>query len=158
MIQHARGWIEASLPVESDAVAALASASARVRVLLRCETSARPQVALPPPSDDALVIAHNAQWFRLPFGPQVGLEKRRPLARMLARLACERTEHPGQPLSWAELMEAGWPGEKMIAETGAHRVRVGLSTLRKLGLRELLETTEDGYRLSPQHPAVVLGD
>jgi hypothetical protein len=49
------------------------------------------------------------------------------------------------------IAEAGWPGEKLQAAAGAHRVRVAISTLRKLGLP--IVTGEDGWALDP---AIVL--
>jgi hypothetical protein len=78
----------------------------------------------------------------------VPLDSRRPLALILDRLARERLEKPGNPLPWDALLEAGWPGERVLPTAGAHRVRVALSTLRKLGLKEALSTTADGYVLA----------
>ena len=62
----------------------------------------------------------------------------------------QRRERPEQASSADELRAAGWPGERVIAEAGAHRVRVAVSTLRKLGLSGALTTAEDGYRLDPE--------
>jgi len=42
----------------------------------------------------------------------------------------------------------------MRADAGAHRVRVAISTLRKMGLRDVLRTEEDGYRLEPAFDVV----
>jgi hypothetical protein len=49
-----------------------------------------------------------------------------------------------------ELFEAGWPGERPIREAGANRVYVTLARLRQLGLRDVVERFEDGYRIAPQ--------
>ena len=57
-----------------------------------------------------------------------------------------------EALAWDALLEAGWPGQKVRAESGAHRVRVAVSTLRKLGLADVIETVEEGYRLDPEVP------
>jgi hypothetical protein len=38
----------------------------------------------------------------------------------------------------------------MRPEAGAHRLRVALSTLRKMGLRDALETRGDAYLLSTE--------
>lgn len=96
---------------------------------------------------DALVVALEGSWFRAPRGEPVSLARRRPLAKLLARLAEEREARPGAPLSWSELLAAAWPGERVLPEAGAHRVRVAVSTLRKLGLAEVLETRGSGYVL-----------
>jgi hypothetical protein len=47
------------------------------------------------------------------------------------------------------LLEAGWPGERVLAEAGATRVRVAIATLRSLGLGDVLQTRDDGYLLDP---------
>jgi tetratricopeptide (TPR) repeat protein len=88
-------------------------------------------------------------WFRLPAEPTVALDKRKPLAAMLKLLVAERLARPGSPISVVRLLAAGWPGERVQADAGAHRVRVALSTLRKLGLRAVLVTMPDGYALDP---------
>jgi hypothetical protein len=153
--------LSAALDVErarlsSDASAALGRArsmsdqSLRLRLSLACSEAAitvRPSAPLPAPS--ALVVARSGQWFRAPHGERTSLDRRRPLALLLRRLAAERSETPGRALGWDTLLEAGWPGERVLAEAGAHRVRVAISTLRKLGLRDLLLTEPDGYLLRP---------
>jgi hypothetical protein len=141
--------VEAQLAGRSPAVEALASVSLEVRLALRCHQRARAaSQASPPPPDDALLIGPEGGWFRAPRGERVSLERRRPLARLLWRLAEERSNRAGAALAWDTLLAAAWPGERVIPRAGAHRVRVALSTLRKLGLRDLLRTTEDGYLLT----------
>jgi len=145
----------------ADAEARLAAACAALgepRPGTEAETFARhlaavrsPSSGPPPPPDDALVVGEGAAWFRPPRGARVGLERRRSLAQVAARLAVERLERPGHALPSAALREAGWPGEKLQAAAGAHRVRVAISTLRKLGLP--IVTGEDGWALDP---AIVL--
>src|SRR5262249_12000964 len=93
---------------------------------------AAPGDALKLPSD-ALSVGAGGRWFCVPNREPVSLERRRPLAAMLEHLAIARSQRPGAALSWSELQAAAWPGERMIAATGAHRVRVAISTLRKLG-------------------------
>jgi predicted ATPase len=141
--------VEAQLAGRSPAVEALASVSLEVRLALRCHQRARAvSQAAPRPPDDALLIGPEGGWFRAPRGERVSLERRRPLARLLWRLAEERSNRAGAALAWDTLLAAAWPGERVIPRAGAHRVRVALSTLRKLGLRDLLRTTEDGYLLT----------
>ncbi|HJL35290.1 MAG TPA: hypothetical protein RMG95_06265, partial [Polyangiaceae bacterium LLY-WYZ-15_(1-7)] len=86
-------------------------------------------------------------------GEEVVDVRRRPtLRRVLAALVERRVAAPGEALAWDALLEAGWPGQKVRAESGAHRVRVAVSTLRKLGLADVIETVEEGYRLDPEVP------
>lgn len=101
----------------------------------------------PPPPDEALLVAEGGAWFRPPRGVRVGLERRRPLARICERLAVERLERPGSSLVSRALQEAAWPGEKIAPAAAAHRVRVAISTLRKLGMP--IVTRGDGYALEP---------
>jgi predicted ATPase len=109
----------------------------------------------PPPPDDAIVVAAEGRAVRLPGERAVDLDRRRPLARILARLAQERLASPGNALGWEVLLAAGWPGERVLATAGAHRVRVAVSTLRKLALRDRLQTTPEGYALDPSCPLVL---
>jgi len=103
-------------------------------------------------AEGALVVGPEGRWFRPPHGEPQSLARRRPLADILARLATARQETPGAPLGWEALRDAAWPGERMQASAAAHRVRVALSTLRKLGLRDQLLSTQDGYALDPACP------
>lgn len=120
-----------------------------VRLMRRCLLGPQPASrALPP--DDALVVGVGGAWFRPPRGERVSLATRKPLARVLERLVAARVSAPGKAMSWEELLAAGWPGERVLASAGAHRVRVALSSLRKLGLRESLHTSEAGYALAAE--------
>ena len=112
--------------------------------------ASRPAAAAPP--EDALLVGAGGAWFRAPGGARVGLERRRSLALLLDRLAVERLERPSSTLSSAALFAAAWPGEKAIPSAAAHRVRVAVATLRKMGLRELLVTTPEGYSLAFDRP------
>lgn len=146
-------------PPRAPALAARARGVARrsveARLSLRClEAALGRSAARPRPDVDprALVIGGEARWFRPPHAEPVDLERRKPLRLMLERLARHRLDRPGEPLPWEGLLEAGWPGERVILSAGAHRVRVAVSTLRKLGLRAVLLTVDDGYMLDPAVP------
>ncbi len=80
---------------------------------------------------------------------KVDLTRRGPLRRILARLAVARFEQPGTALPLDALLEAGWPGERVLREAGQTRVYTAVHTLRKLGLDEHLITRDDGYFLNP---------
>ena len=158
VVEIERGHVDPGLGAAALAAgAALAARSADVRIAARHlerRLAAGAILASGPPPDDALAVGRGGAWFRLPHGARVGLERRVPLARILDRLAAERLERPGAALGWDALLEAAWPGERVIATAGAHRVRVAVSTLRKLGLREALRTSGDGYLLDPAQVTV----
>jgi hypothetical protein len=97
--------------------------------------------------DDTLVVGDAAAWFRPPHGDPVNLGKRAALRHLLTRLIAERRVAPGSGIQASELIEAGWPGERIQAEAALNRLHVAIATLRKLGLRNILVKSTDGYRL-----------
>lgn len=125
--------------IEGEPVGGLARWVVRVLGATPSRSSGRPQ-----PSRQ-LRIEAGARSFTLDGGPAIDLERRRPLRLLLDALA--RAHGAGTALSWDALLALGWPGEKMRPDAGAHRVRVAVSTLRKMGLAEVIETGEDGYRI-----------
>lgn len=83
---------------------------------------------------------------------QVGSERldfsrRGPLRRVLVALVEMRLRSVGRPLSASDVQEAGWPGEKMFAESAAARVYMAIRRLRELGLGPVLRTVDAGYLL-----------
>jgi predicted ATPase len=129
-----------------------------VSLLLAIPATSSPLGSVPPPADvrPVLGVGPGATWFRVASEPRVDLSKRKPLRLILDRLAAERERSAG-PLSWDDLLTVGWPGERMRADAGAHRVRVAISTLRKMGLRDVLRTEEDGYRIDPTYEVARAG-
>ncbi|MEZ4248292.1 MAG: hypothetical protein R3B99_08650 [Polyangiales bacterium] len=95
-----------------------------------------------PVSRRLLRVATDGASFTLD-GLHVDLRTRRALRLLLVALA-----QADGPLAWDALLAAGWPGERVGAEAAMQRVRVAISTLRKLGLADALETVEGGYRIS----------
>lgn len=98
-----------------------------------------------------LEVTDAARWFRLEGDDEgVDLTRRRALRGVLRGLVERRLSAPGEPMTLDDVLEAGWPGERMSPESGARRVYVTINRLRKLGLGELLLTTGDGYMLAPK--------
>lgn len=100
----------------------------------------------------SLAVDADGRWFQLPGEAVVSLQRWRSLQRVLARLAEERRERPGGPLSVEALVLAGWPGERMLARAGATRVYTAIASLRRMGLRDVLLSTDQGYMLAPGLP------
>lgn len=100
-------------------------------------------------TERSLRVGEGAAYFEIGGGPRVSLARRAPLRRVLAALVEARRLTPDRPLSTGELMLAGWPGERILADAGASRVYVALSTLRRMGLCDVIERFEDGYRIAP---------
>lgn len=94
-------------------------------------------------------IAADGSWFRIDGEDRVELGTRKALARIVALLGRERLRAPGTPVPRAELVDAGWPDERILPKAAANRLGVALTTLRKLGLRDQLLRRRDGYLLTP---------
>jgi hypothetical protein len=56
---------------------------------------------------------------------------------------------PGVALSADALIAAGWLGERLLIEAASTRLRTAISALRKLGLRDVIQTRDDGYAIAP---------
>jgi predicted ATPase len=104
---------------------------------------------------DGLLVASDGAWFVVPGAPIVQLTKRRNLRRVLVALCKGRLAQPGRPLSVRDLVAAGWPGERILAEAASMRVYATVARLRKLGLLEYLVSRGDGYLLDARVPLVL---
>jgi tetratricopeptide (TPR) repeat protein len=105
-----------------------------------------------------LTVGPGARWFSLPGTGRVSLERRRLLRRVLERLVEARSASPGVALTKEALIEVGWPGEKMKHQAGLLRIYNAVATLRRLGLGEVLQSTEEGYLLDPSVTITVSDD
>lgn len=97
----------------------------------------------------------DARTLVLPDGTAIELANRAVLWRLVESLLARRQSAPGDPLEIDAMIDAGWPGERMTGESALNRLKVALSTLRKLGLREVLVRHDSGgYLLDPDVPLV----
>ena len=69
------------------------------------------------------------------------------LRRVLSALVEARLQQPGVSVSIPHLIERGWPDQQPSYESGQNRVYVTVNELRKLGLKDVLATGDDGYLL-----------
>jgi predicted ATPase len=81
---------------------------------------------------------------------RVDLSRRHALRLLLRALVDRQRSAPDAALTSDDLLAIGWPGERVLATAGSTRVRVAISTLRRLGLAHLLITRDDGYLLDPK--------
>jgi hypothetical protein len=95
----------------------------------------------------SLIVGPESRWFVLPGGRQVRFDRRGSSRRLLERLVLERLDGPGRAVSVVDLVEAVWPGDRADPLVAAHRVHTMVAQLRKLGLRDLILTRDDGYLL-----------
>ena len=69
------------------------------------------------------------------------------LVQVIAPVLAARAAGSQRFLAAQELIDAGWPGEQMKPSAAKNRLWVAISSLRKLGLGDLLESSPKGYRL-----------
>ena len=103
-----------------------------------------------PVREAAIALAPDGRWFQIAGYAPHDLTRRRALRLILLKLVEHHRDARGAAVSLDELIDAGWPGEKMVGDTGSSRAYVALSKLRKMGLRDLLKTRDDGYLLDPE--------
>ncbi|APR87068.1 hypothetical protein A7982_12417 [Minicystis rosea] len=101
-----------------------------------------------PPGGQAVILGRDAAFIVAPDGRrhELGRAQRRIMKALVER----HLRDPAATFSMWEVLEAGWPGERPIFEAGANRVYVTLARLRRLGLRDVIERSDEGYRISPR--------
>jgi tetratricopeptide (TPR) repeat protein len=97
-----------------------------------------------------LVVAKGARSLVLPSGERVDLSRHASLRLIVLALARRHRDGISAGLPSDELLACGWPGERVDPLSGSARVRVALSRLRSLGLRDLLVRIDHGYVLAPE--------
>lgn len=120
-----------------------------VRVLARTLEAALSRVT---PPQNALLIALDGSWIQPPSLQRVELAKKPLLRKLVARLAEVRRARPGERVTVDELIGAGWGDERIRYDSAKNRLHVALNALRNLGLRTVLQTGQDGWRLDPDVP------
>jgi hypothetical protein len=157
LVAAARARIaNASRPTDDGALSWLAQSDdirTAVRILEHeLQSFATPIADAAPRRGSALLVGPEARWMRPPSSDVQDLRKRKALRLLLEALVVQHRDHPGAGLTLDALLAAGWPGERVVPAAGANRVYVALTTLRKLGLRGLLLSQDDGYLLDPAVP------
>jgi hypothetical protein len=69
-----------------------------------------------------------------------------------------RLSAPGKPVGAAAMLEAGWPGERILRHAAINRLHFSISTLRKMGLQEVLVSLRSGYMLDHTVPLRVVDE
>ena len=120
-----------------------------------------PDTFVPLRIPDTLAVHAEQGWFICREQPErVELAHRPYLHRMFKELLLQH-EKRGKGIDTLDLFDACWPDETVSFEVMKNRVYVGISNLRKLGLRPWLVRLPDGYTLSesldviPANPAAL---
>lgn len=116
-----------------------------------CRTD--PAVTAAPVATDlpGLTIHRRGDWFRA-AGRTVDLTRRGPMRQILLGLVAHAAADRSEPLSLDEVYQLGWPGERIAPESVSNRVYAALSTLRRLGLGNMIATRRGGWLLDPSIP------
>jgi len=97
-----------------------------------------------------IVLSDDAKRMTLPDGTGVDLSRRKNVRLILLDLAKARRDRPGVYVRGEDLIETGWPGERMRADAGLKRLHTAIWTLRSLGLEDALLSSDEGYALDPK--------
>lgn len=107
-------------------------------------------------SGQCVLVGAGGAWIQLPGQARQEVLPKAAHARILASLAQAAEQGPNMVREAEDLIEAGWPGERIQYSAAKNRLAVALSGLRKLGLKELIQRHEQGWRLDPGAAVVLL--
>ena len=110
-----------------------------------------------PATERPLRVGVGLDWFDQGAGA-VDLSRRGALQRIFSTLIEAHATGERRPLGTLELLERGWPGQKMSVESGVHRGHVAIAELRKMGLGAALQRRHEGYLLNPTLTVVRVGE
>ena len=96
-----------------------------------------------------LTVWPNGSAFQVGQRPRVSLASSPITRRVLGVLAEERSRTPGKPLSIDDILDAGWPDERIAPAAGTLRVQNAVKSLRRQGLRSILLTEGGSFFLDP---------
>lgn len=71
------------------------------------------------------------------------------LWRLVERLITAHADAPGVPLTTEQLVDAGWPGERILPDAARTRLYTAIRSLRRMGLEPVLWSRDGGYLLDP---------
>ncbi len=120
-----------------------AAALGAARVARRVRESIRTRLA-----SSAFTVGRDATWFRPPMGAAISLVARPVLCALLRELIIAHLASPSEAVTREHLMRTIWPDERSSPRSMGNRLSVAISTLRSLGLRALIATSQ-GISLDP---------
>jgi predicted ATPase len=100
--------------------------------------------------DRVLHIGPGGQWFALSEAPPVDLSRKGAAARVLHAIVEAHLAQPGSRLGIEALASAGWPGERIVYRAARDRVYNVIATLRRLGIRDAIVHSDEGYGIHPR--------
>lgn len=102
------------------------------------------------PGGARLSVEKNGLKFQVDDREIVDISRRQALKRILVHLAQRHRAGEVYSVSAHEVIEVGWPAEKILPAAALMRVYTTMNRMRSLGLGDLIITVEDGYALDAQ--------
>jgi len=96
--------------------------------------------------DRTLTLAKDNSWFSIGSYPATNIARRGSMKAILIALIDQLTGAQ-RSLPADELIEVGWPDQRLVHESALNRLYVAVAALRSAGLKDFLVTDEEGYRL-----------
>jgi hypothetical protein len=96
-----------------------------------------------------LTVDPDGYWFQCAGGERVNIRRRGPARLLLLAMIERHRDKPGSAFDLDELFDIGWPDQHIDIEAAYKRVYAAIGTLRRLGLDDLIVTTDDGYLIAP---------
>jgi predicted ATPase len=124
-------------------------------VRLAARMLARAIASLPEATSTLRVSRDGARFIAPGSTQEVDLSRHAGPRSLLEALVRRRLRVPGAGLAVGELIEAGWPDQRLLPQSAQNRLNVALATLRKRGLRDVLLYVGGRYRLDEQVPVLV---
>ncbi|MBX3274582.1 MAG: hypothetical protein KF729_30230 [Sandaracinaceae bacterium] len=109
----------------------------------------REAVRAPDAPTPTLRVDAHARTLTLAAAAPIALARRALLWRLVERLLDAHARAPGTPLSADALVEAGWPGERILPDAARTRLYTAIRALRRGGLEPILWSRDGGYLLDP---------
>jgi predicted ATPase len=147
----ARARARARLDAACHATTAYAESSdIRVftRLLERALEVRRPIAAVASTVPRTLRVAASGRWIECMGMSRVSCARRPVMRRLLVALTRAHLSQPARGVSAAELIEAGWPDQRMRAQSARDRLHMMISRIRDLGLRGVLHGDGERYRFA----------
>ena len=140
-------------PLEKRSLYARVASLTVKRLLDRSDSQPVERVPVEGTSDRSaeadIVVGPDARWFQLADAEESGdLRRRGSLRRILSELVDRHGDDP-EGLEVYDMFDVGWPDQEIDPDNAADRVYWAVRQLRKVGLEDLLQTTDDGYVLDP---------
>ncbi|MGM0554886.1 MAG: NB-ARC domain-containing protein [Myxococcota bacterium] len=142
-------WRRAKLdsPAVGEHTPAAERAVSRLESFLDEKTDAGELPLLDREGETTLRVDRDLSWFQIGDGERVDIRRRGAARRILGALVGRRLEAPGEAISTQELVDVGWPDEVLVPDSGARRIYMTISRMRDLGLEDVIETIDQGYRI-----------